>query len=38
MGRELGKGAYGCVNLVIHRATGSPYALKVVDKKKVRAL
>jgi serine/threonine-protein kinase Chk2 len=33
--KELGSGAFATVKLVINKATGQPFAMKVLDKKKV---
>ena len=33
--KELGSGAFATVKLAIERLTGQPYAIKVLDKKKV---
>ena len=35
--KELGKGMFGSVYLVVHREKGSLYALKCVSRKKIRA-
>ena len=34
-GRKLGQGSFGIVREVIHRATGTQWACKVVNKEKV---
>eukprot|EP01004_Peranema_trichophorum_P002870 NODE_1897_length_1763_cov_50.985976_g1608_i1.p1 GENE.NODE_1897_length_1763_cov_50.985976_g1608_i1~~NODE_1897_length_1763_cov_50.985976_g1608_i1.p1 ORF type:complete len:518 (+),score=110.10 NODE_1897_length_1763_cov_50.985976_g1608_i1:82-1635(+) len=35
---DLGKGAYGKVKMAVHNKSGQPYAVKVIDKEKLRRI